>query len=88
MKDIIIEELTRLLIKQDLEDKKKGKVTYVKKVSCYKDLIEFFKQFDVLKENGGFDIVIGNPPYVNIENIAVRICILHHEVVELIDLVI
>lgn len=25
--------------------------------------------FDVFKENGGFDIVIGNPPYVNIENI-------------------
>lgn len=50
MKDIMIEELTKLLIKQDIEDRKKGKITYVKKVSCYRDLIEFFKNYDVLKE--------------------------------------
>ncbi len=49
MKDIMIEELTKLLIKQDMEDKKKGKPTYVKKVDCYKDLINFFKKYDVLK---------------------------------------
>lgn len=49
MKDEIITKLTELLIKQYDEDKKKGKPTYVKKTSCYKDLINFFKQFDVLK---------------------------------------
>lgn len=50
MKEVMIEELTKLLIKQDMEDKKKGQATYVKKTSCYKDLINFFKKFDVLKE--------------------------------------
>ena len=49
MRDIIIEELTKLLIKQDLEDKKKGKTTYVKKTDCYKDLIKFLKEYDILK---------------------------------------
>lgn len=49
MKDIMIEELTKLLIKQDMEDKKKGKITYVRKTKCYKDLIEFFKKYDILQ---------------------------------------
>lgn len=43
MNEYIIEKLTDLLIKQDLEDKKKGKDTYVKKTRIYKDLIKFFK---------------------------------------------
>lgn len=45
-KEVIIEKLTELLIKQDFEDKKKGKTTYVKKTSCYKDLIKFFKEIE------------------------------------------
>lgn len=49
MKEIIIDKLTELLIKQDFEDKKKGKQTYIKKTSCYKDLIKFFKEIE-LKE--------------------------------------
>lgn len=49
MKDIIIEKLTELLIKQDMEDKKKGKTTYIKKIDCYKDLISFFKNYDIVK---------------------------------------
>ena len=40
----IIEELTNLLIKQDLIDKQKGKDTYVKKTRIYKDLIKWFKE--------------------------------------------
>ncbi len=44
MKDFIIEKLTELLIKTDMEDKKKGKVTYVKKSRAYKDLIKLVKE--------------------------------------------
>ena len=43
-KEFIISKLTELLIKQDIADKKKGSNTYVKKTSCYKDLIKFFKE--------------------------------------------
>lgn len=43
-KEFIIQKLTELYIKQDIQDKKKGKTTYVKKSSCYKDLIKFFKE--------------------------------------------
>ena len=44
MKDFIIEKLTELLIKKDIEDKQKGKETYVKKTRCYKDLIQLIKE--------------------------------------------
>lgn len=44
MKEFIIQKLTELLIKQDMEDKKKGKTTYVKKTRCYKDLIKLIKE--------------------------------------------
>lgn len=44
MKDFIIEKLTELLIKTDMEDKQKGKETYVKKTRCYKDLIKLIKE--------------------------------------------
>ena len=44
MKEYIIDKLTELLIKTDIEDKKKGKDTYVKKTRIYKDLIKFFKE--------------------------------------------
>lgn len=44
MKDFVIEKLTQLLIKQDFEDKKKGKATYVKKTTAYKDLIKLLKE--------------------------------------------
>lgn len=43
-KEFIIEKLTKLLIKQTMEDNKKGKVTYIKKTQVYKDLIKFFKE--------------------------------------------
>lgn len=44
VKDFIIEKLTELLIKQDIEDKTKGKETYVKKTRCYQDLIQLIKE--------------------------------------------
>lgn len=44
MKEFIIEKLTELMIKQDFEDKKKNKTTYVKKVEVYRDLINFFRK--------------------------------------------
>ena len=44
MKNYIIEKLTELLIKQDIEDKQKGKITYVKKTRVYKDLIKLVKE--------------------------------------------
>lgn len=45
MKDFIIKKLTELMIKQDFEDKKNKKVTYIKKVDAYRDLIRFFKKY-------------------------------------------
>ena len=47
MKDFLIEKLTELLIKTDIEDKQKGKVTYVKKTRCYFDLIKLIKESDI-----------------------------------------
>lgn len=47
MKDKLIEEFTKLLIKQDLEDRKKGKETYVKKTRVYKDLIKLIKKLNI-----------------------------------------
>lgn len=44
MKEYIIEKLIELLIKQDIEDKKKGTDTYIKKTQAYRDLIKFFKE--------------------------------------------
>jgi hypothetical protein len=44
MKEFIIEKLTELMIKQDFEDKKNKKVTYIKKVDAYRDLIKFFRK--------------------------------------------
>ena len=49
MKEYIIEKLTELLIKTDIEDKKKGTDTYVKKTRIYKDLIKFFKESDIFE---------------------------------------
>lgn len=37
-------KLTKLLIKQEFEDRKKGKSTYVKKTQAYKDLIKLIKE--------------------------------------------
>ena len=47
MKDLLIEEFTKLLIKQTIEDDKKGKPTYIKKTRVYKDLIKLIKQLNV-----------------------------------------
>lgn len=44
LKEFIISKLTELLIKQDIEDKQKGKETYVKKTRCYQDLIQLIKE--------------------------------------------
>ena len=45
MKEFIIGKLTELMIKQDFEDKKNKKVTYIKKVDAYRDLIKLFKRY-------------------------------------------
>lgn len=42
--DLIIEKLTELLIKQDLKDKKTGKVELISKSGAYKSIIKFFKE--------------------------------------------
>ena len=44
LKEFIITKLTELLIKQDIEDKQKGKETYVKKTRAFKDLIKLVKE--------------------------------------------
>lgn len=41
----IIEKLTRMLIKQDLKDKKKGVKTYIRKTTMYKRMIKLFKEY-------------------------------------------
>ncbi len=46
MIDYAIIKLTELLIKQDIEDKKKGKATYVKKTRVYRDLIKLLKEIE------------------------------------------
>ena len=43
-KEYIIEKLTKLMIKQSLEDRQNKKETYIRKVDAYKDLIKFFKE--------------------------------------------
>lgn len=45
MKEFIIDKLTELMIKQDFEDRKNKKATYIKKVDAYRDLIKFFKKY-------------------------------------------
>lgn len=42
-KEYLIQEITRLLIKQDFYDKKHNVDTYVKKTTLYRDLIKFIK---------------------------------------------
>lgn len=54
MIDYAIDVLTQLLIKQDFEDKKNNKITYVKKTRAYKDVIELIKTLkdnDILKQD-------------------------------------
>lgn len=52
--DYSIDKLTELLIKQTFEDKKKNKVTYIKKTDAYKDLIKLLKDMrKELNENEG-----------------------------------
>lgn len=46
MIEYAITKLTELLIQQDIEDKKKGKATYVKKTRAYKDLIKLLKEIE------------------------------------------
>lgn len=42
--DEAIYQLTLLLIKQETEDRNKGKTTYVKKTRAYADLIKLLKE--------------------------------------------
>ena len=44
--DYLIEELTKLLIKQDLKDKKLGKVELISKSGAYKSLIKLVKEME------------------------------------------
>lgn len=43
MRETLIVEFTKLLIKQATEDKTKGKDTYIKKTRVYKDIIKLLK---------------------------------------------
>ena len=43
IREELIEELTRLLIKQDFYDKEHNVDTYVKKTRIYKDLVKIVK---------------------------------------------
>lgn len=45
--EFAIKKLTELLIKQEFEDRKKGKSTYVKKTRAFKDLIKLLKDIEV-----------------------------------------
>lgn len=46
MIEYAIEKLTELLIKQEFQDRDKGKATYVKKTRAYKDLIKLLKDIE------------------------------------------
>jgi len=41
--DVLIEEFTKLLIKQDFEDKKIGQVKMIKQVEMYRGIIKLLK---------------------------------------------
>lgn len=43
--EIIVEELTKLYIKQFDEDKRTNNPIYVKKSEIYKDLLQWFKEY-------------------------------------------
>ena len=45
IKEDVIQELTRLLIKTDFYEKEKQVDVYVKKTRIYKDLIKLFKEY-------------------------------------------
>lgn len=45
MIDFAIDKLNAILIKQEFYDRKKGKPTYVKKTTAYKDLINFLENY-------------------------------------------
>lgn len=46
--DYAIYKLTKLLIEQEIKDRKKKKATYVKKTRAYKDLIKLLKELEGL----------------------------------------
>lgn len=45
IKEIIIDKLSQLYVKQFFEDKNNNKTTYVKLTQCYLDLMKFFENF-------------------------------------------
>lgn len=45
MIDYAIQKLTELIIKEDMEERKTGKVVYVKKTRVYKDLVKLLKDY-------------------------------------------
>ena len=50
--DYAIYKLTKLLIEQEIKDRKKGKATYVKKTRAYKDLIKLLKELEGIDAAG------------------------------------
>lgn len=73
-------EITKLSLWLKTANKNKTLATLENNIKCGNSLIDdpeiagelafdWEKEFPEVFENGGFDIVIGNPPYVNVENI-------------------
>lgn len=50
MVEYAIDKLNELWIKQTIEDKKRGKIAYVKKADAIKDLINLLKKEEIWKE--------------------------------------
>ena len=59
MIDYTIGKLTELMIKQTIEDKKRGKVAYIKKQDAYRDLIKLFKNIQYMEGNNEWFNKIG-----------------------------
>lgn len=51
LNEYALEKLTELLIKQDLKDKKIGKVELISKSTVYKDLIKLIKEMKIYENN-------------------------------------
>ena len=50
MIEYAIEKLTELLIKQEFQDREKGRATYVKKTRAYKDLIKLLRDIEKMED--------------------------------------
>ena len=74
-------EITKLSLWLKTAQKGKQLTTLDKNIKCGNSLIDdnaiagdkafdWSKEFKVIMEKGGFDVVVGNPPYVNIANVS------------------